>query len=173
MDRDAIRAFALRDRTAVEALRHRHWAEVRRTRGPEAMLRVAWALREHARRVRPDWPGAAARVEDLEHPDIIVMDLDPGPDVAWRDVIGAAKRVRDILGELGFASFPRLTGGKGLHVVVPLGQADVNISAMQVGRREPRGAAVMVLAVDEPISAEVLAQIRAVPNMADVRVVRL
>ena len=61
-----------------------------------------------------------SRVDDLEHPDIIVIDLDPGPDVAWRDVIGAAVRVRDILGELGFASFPRLTGGKGLHVVVPL-----------------------------------------------------
>ena len=54
-----------------------------------------------------------------------------------------------------------------------LGQADVNISAMQVGRREPRGEAVMVLAVDEPVPTDVLARLRAVPNMANVRLVTL
>ena len=54
-----------------------------------------------------------------------------------------------------------------------LGQADVNISQMQVGRSAPRGEAVMVLAVDEPVPPEVLEQLRAVPNMANVRLVRL
>ena len=54
-----------------------------------------------------------------------------------------------------------------------LGQADVNISAMQVGRLEPRGEAIMVLAVDEPVPPAVLAQLRAVQNMADVRQVKL
>ena len=54
-----------------------------------------------------------------------------------------------------------------------LGQADVNISQMQVGRSAPRGEAVMVLAVDEPVPPEVLDQLRAVSNMANVRLVRL
>lgn len=54
-----------------------------------------------------------------------------------------------------------------------LGEADVNISAMQVGRRAPRGEALMILAVDEPVDAELLARLRAVPNMSDVRLIRL
>lgn len=54
-----------------------------------------------------------------------------------------------------------------------LGQADVNISAMQVGRRERRGEALMILAVDEPVPPDVLAQLRAIPNMADVRLIHL
>ena len=54
-----------------------------------------------------------------------------------------------------------------------LGQADVNISAMQVGRRERRGEALMILAVDEAVRPAVLARLRAVPNMADVRLIKL
>jgi D-3-phosphoglycerate dehydrogenase len=54
-----------------------------------------------------------------------------------------------------------------------LGQADVNISAMQVGRLERRGAALMILAVDEVVPAAVLTRLRAVPNMADVRLIKL
>jgi D-3-phosphoglycerate dehydrogenase len=54
-----------------------------------------------------------------------------------------------------------------------LGKADVNISAMQVGRRERRGEALMILAVDEAVSQDVLADLRAVANMADVRVIKL
>lgn len=54
-----------------------------------------------------------------------------------------------------------------------LGEADINISQMQVGRSEPRGEAVMVLTLDEPVPPELLARLRAVPNMADVRLVRL
>jgi bifunctional non-homologous end joining protein LigD len=61
-----------------------------------------------------------SRVADLEHPDLIVMDLDPAPDVAWSEVIRAAKLLRDLFAANDLASFPRLTGGKGLHVVVPL-----------------------------------------------------
>ncbi len=59
-------------------------------------------------------------VEDLERPDLIVFDLDPGPGVAWSEVIDAAKLLRDLLAAAKLATFPRLTGGKGLHVVVPL-----------------------------------------------------
>ena len=61
-----------------------------------------------------------ATMADVEHPDRIVMDLDPAEDVAWTDVIAAARDVRDRLRGVGLESFVKTTGGKGLHVVVPL-----------------------------------------------------
>ncbi|MBA4019109.1 MAG: DNA ligase D [Pirellula sp.] len=56
----------------------------------------------------------------LETPDQIVFDLDPGPGVAWSGVRSAARELRVVLEELGLQSFVRTSGGKGLHVVVPL-----------------------------------------------------
>lgn len=61
-----------------------------------------------------------ARVADMEHPDLLVMDLDPGPDVAWPAVIAAAREVRARLEAAGLAAFVKTSGGKGLHVVSPL-----------------------------------------------------
>ncbi len=61
-----------------------------------------------------------ATVERLETPDRLIFDLDPGPGVAWADVVGAALAMRDLLARLELASFAKTTGGKGLHVVVPL-----------------------------------------------------
>lgn len=61
-----------------------------------------------------------SRVDRLERPDTIVMDVDPGPNVPWDEVRAAAIVLRDLLAELGLESWPRATGGKGLHVVVPL-----------------------------------------------------
>jgi D-3-phosphoglycerate dehydrogenase len=54
-----------------------------------------------------------------------------------------------------------------------LGQADINISSMQVGRRTRRGQALMLLAVDEPVPAEVLARIRTEANIASIKVISL
>ena len=62
--------------------------------------------------------GAWADAPDLA--DRIVFDLDPGPDVAWPRVVEAARLVRKRLRALGLTSFVRTSGGKGLHVVVPL-----------------------------------------------------
>jgi bifunctional non-homologous end joining protein LigD len=61
-----------------------------------------------------------ATVDQIEHPDRIVFDLDPGPNVAWSNVVAAALLVRDFLKELSLVSFVKTTGGKGLHVVVPI-----------------------------------------------------
>jgi bifunctional non-homologous end joining protein LigD len=57
---------------------------------------------------------------DLERPDLITMDLDPGPGVDWTDVIAAALEVRQRLADAGLDSFVKTSGGKGLHVVAPL-----------------------------------------------------
>ena len=61
-----------------------------------------------------------ARVDDPEKPDRLVFDLDPAPGVDWLLLVAAAKDVRASLRKAGLEGFPRLSGGKGLHVVVPI-----------------------------------------------------
>jgi bifunctional non-homologous end joining protein LigD len=58
---------------------------------------------------------------DLEHPDRLIFDLDPGEDVSWDEVIAAAQEVRERLRTMWrLESFAKTTGGKGLHVVAPV-----------------------------------------------------
>jgi bifunctional non-homologous end joining protein LigD len=61
-----------------------------------------------------------AKLATIEQPDQMIFDLDPGPGVAWPEVIAAAQDTRERLKQHGLASFVKNTGGKGLHVVVPL-----------------------------------------------------
>ena len=61
-----------------------------------------------------------ARIEDVEHPDRLVFDLDPGEGVDWNAIRAAARELRARLRDAGLESFLRLSGGKGLHLVVPL-----------------------------------------------------
>jgi bifunctional non-homologous end joining protein LigD len=61
-----------------------------------------------------------ARESDLERPDRLVIDLDPGEQVDWGHVIAAARLVRAAFAALDLESFCKTTGGRGLHVVVPL-----------------------------------------------------
>lgn len=60
------------------------------------------------------------RVDDPEHPERLVIDLDPDPEVAWPQVKAAAEVLRERLKALGFEPFIRTTGGKGLHLVCAL-----------------------------------------------------
>jgi bifunctional non-homologous end joining protein LigD len=57
---------------------------------------------------------------DLEHPDRIVIDLDPDQSISWKTLAASAGETRDLFKKLGLKSFLKSTGGKGLHVVVPL-----------------------------------------------------
>lgn len=61
-----------------------------------------------------------SRVGDVERPDRIAFDLDPGEGVGFEAVKAAAFTMRGLLGEIGLVSFPLLSGGKGVHVVVPV-----------------------------------------------------
>ncbi|MDB5797884.1 MAG: ATP-dependent ligase protein [Paucimonas sp.] len=61
-----------------------------------------------------------AHGKQLTKPDRIIFDLDPAPDVAWKQVIEGAQLTRALLDEIGLQSFVKTTGGKGLHVVVPI-----------------------------------------------------
>jgi bifunctional non-homologous end joining protein LigD len=61
-----------------------------------------------------------ARADRIERPDRMTFDLDPGEGVAWAQVQEGAELVRVLLRELGLPAFLKTSGGKGLHVVVPL-----------------------------------------------------
>jgi bifunctional non-homologous end joining protein LigD len=61
-----------------------------------------------------------SRNDDLEHPDRLIFDLDPDESLPWSAVTEAAADVRARLKKLGLASFLKTTGGKGLHVVIPI-----------------------------------------------------
>src|SRR4051795_7884022 len=77
-----------------------------------------------------------ARVDKPDRPDRVIFDLDPGEGLGFADVAEAAHEVRAYLGDLGLASFAKTTGGKGVHVVVPVdrryGYAQVKAFAKKV-----------------------------------------
>jgi len=58
------------------------------------------------------------RSEDLEHPDELRIDLDPGPGVSWADVRRVAMEVQALLEELGLRGWPKTSGSRGMHVNV-------------------------------------------------------
>ncbi|WDR05275.1 DNA ligase D [Devosia rhodophyticola] len=58
----------------------------------------------------------------LDKPDRVIFDLDPGEGIAWRDVANAAVHLRAGLEAMGFVPFVKTSGGKGVHIVVPVTQ---------------------------------------------------
>ncbi len=61
-----------------------------------------------------------ATTANWEKPDMITMDIDPGEDVSWQEVIDAALELKRRFEDAGLAAFVKTSGGKGLHVVAPL-----------------------------------------------------
>ncbi len=65
-----------------------------------------------------------SRLDSLETCDRIVFDLDPGEGVAWPQIVAAARETRERLKAEKLESFVKLSGGKGIHVVVPIADVD-------------------------------------------------
>jgi bifunctional non-homologous end joining protein LigD len=86
------------------------YAAIADARGLSALVQMG-ALEVHI------WGALAS---DAEHPDRLVFDLDPAPDVDFQATIAGAHALRELLEELGLQSWIKTTGGKGLHVTVPI-----------------------------------------------------
>ena len=67
-----------------------------------------------------EFHGWGSKVDKVEYPDRLVFDLDPDVGLDFAKVKDAAVRLKGLLGDLGLKTFPLLSGGKGIHVVVPL-----------------------------------------------------
>jgi bifunctional non-homologous end joining protein LigD len=75
---------------------------------------LAWIVNLGCLELHPHPVRSAA----LEHPDELRVDLDPGPGVAWADVLRVALEVRALLDELGLVGWPKTSGSRGMHVLV-------------------------------------------------------
>jgi DNA ligase D-like protein (predicted polymerase) len=84
------------------------------------------------------------RADDLEHPDELRIDLDPGPGVGWDDVRRVALIVRDVLDEHGLTGWPKTSGSRGMHVNVRIERRwsfdQVRRAALAVAREVERRA---------------------------------
>jgi bifunctional non-homologous end joining protein LigD len=61
-----------------------------------------------------------SRVDRPDRPDFVLFDLDPTPEVPWSQTVEVARILKDLLDALDLASFPKTSGGKGFHVLVPI-----------------------------------------------------
>ena len=84
------------------------------------------------------------RSGDLEHPDELRVDLDPGPGVSWADVRRVALVVREVLDEHGYTGWPKTSGSRGIHVYARIeprwGFTEVRRSALALAREVERRA---------------------------------
>ncbi|MEI2641424.1 MAG: non-homologous end-joining DNA ligase [Candidatus Nanopelagicales bacterium] len=90
----------------------------------------------------------AVTAPDVDHPDELRLDLDPQPGTDFHDAVRAAAVLRDILDELGMTGWPKTSGGRGLHIFVPIEPRwdfiDVRHAAIAIGREMSRRAPELV-----------------------------
>jgi bifunctional non-homologous end joining protein LigD len=86
----------------------------------------------------------AVRTNDLDHPDELRIDLDPGPGVGWEDVRRVAMEVKTLLEEMGLRGWPKTSGSRGMHVNVRIEQkwtfTEVRRAALALSREIERRA---------------------------------
>ncbi|HEY7591810.1 MAG TPA: non-homologous end-joining DNA ligase [Actinophytocola sp.] len=83
---------------------------------PTELAVVAWAVNLGTLTFHP-WP---VRRPEVDHPDQLRVDLDPQPGTSFKDAVTVAHELRGLLDELGMAGFPKTSGGRGMHVYVPI-----------------------------------------------------
>lgn len=83
---------------------------------PTELAVVIWAANLATLTFHP-WP---VRRPDLDHPDQLRIDLDPQPGTDYADAVRVAHELHSLLAELGFEGYPKTSGGRGLHVYVPI-----------------------------------------------------
>ncbi|MBW8086707.1 non-homologous end-joining DNA ligase [Streptomyces hygroscopicus subsp. hygroscopicus] len=107
---------------------------------PTEPAAVIWAANLGCLTFHP-WP---VRRGDTEHPDELRIDLDPQPGTDYDDAVRAAGELREVLDGLGLRGWPKTSGGRGLHVFVPIAPewtfAQVRRSAIAIARELERRA---------------------------------
>jgi DNA ligase D len=105
---------------------------------PTEIAVVAWCAQMGTITFHP-WP---VRSDDVEHPDELRLDLDPQPGTDFEDAVRVAAVARELLDELGYAGFPKTSGGRGVHIYVRIEPrwtfTDVRHAAIAFGRELAR-----------------------------------
>jgi len=105
---------------------------------PTEIAVVAWATQMGTITFHP-WP---VRSADVDHPDELRIDLDPQPGTDFDDAVQVAGEARVLLDDLGYAGFPKTSGGRGIHIYVRIEPrwtfTDVRHAAIAFGRELER-----------------------------------
>jgi DNA ligase D len=105
---------------------------------PTEIAVVGWAAQMGTITFHP-WP---VRSGDVDHPDELRLDLDPQPGTDFKDAVRVAAEARVLLNELGYAGFPKTSGGRGVHIYVRIEPrwtfTDVRHAAIAFGRELER-----------------------------------
>ena len=105
---------------------------------PTELAVVGWAAQMGTITFHP-WP---VRREDVDHPDELRLDLDPQPGTDFADAVRVAAEARVLLDELGYAGFPKTSGGRGVHIYIRIQPrwtfTDVRHAAIAFGRELER-----------------------------------
>jgi DNA ligase D len=105
---------------------------------PTEVAVVGWAAQMGTITFHP-WP---VRSDDVDHPDELRIDLDPQPGTDFEDAVRVAAEARVLLDELGYAGFPKTSGGRGVHIYIRIEPrwtfTDVRHAAIAFGRELER-----------------------------------